>query len=82
LPGVHKSTRHGWLFGEDQARYLVTLPQAPELLAAAAAAGVPALELGRTGGTELILPEAAPISLARLRKVHEGWLPGYMRTPA
>ncbi|HMB76588.1 MAG TPA: phosphoribosylformylglycinamidine synthase subunit PurL, partial [Kiloniellaceae bacterium] len=72
LPGVHKSTRHGWLFGEDQARYLVTLPQAPELLAAAAAAGVPALELGRTGGTELILPEAAPISLARLREVHEG----------
>jgi len=53
-----------------------------DVVRAAAAAGVPALELGRTGGTELILPEAAPISLARLRKVHEGWLPGYMRTPA
>jgi phosphoribosylformylglycinamidine synthase len=82
LAGADKPTIHGWLFGEDQARYLVTLPQAAELLDAAAAAGVPALELGSTGGAELILPGSAPISLARLREAHEGWLPGYMGGPA
>ena len=41
---------HAVLFGEDQARYLVTTGDAATLLAAAKAAGVPALKLGTTGG--------------------------------
>ncbi len=67
-----------WLFGEDQARYLVTTTAAEALLAAAKAAGVPARVLGRTGGDRLILAEGEAISLAELRAGHEGWLPGYM----
>jgi phosphoribosylformylglycinamidine synthase len=66
------------LFGEDQARYLVTSRQADALLAAAEKAGVPARVLGRTGGDRLILADGVAISLADLKSVHEGWLPGYM----
>ena len=59
-----KTTLHGWLFGEDQARYLVTLPKAAPLLEAAAEAGVAGgARLGTTGGQELILPGSGPISL-------------------
>jgi phosphoribosylformylglycinamidine synthase II len=82
LPEGAMTTLHGWLFGEDQARYLVTLPNAAALLEAAAAAGVAALQLGETGGKQLILPGAQPISLERLRDAHEGWLPAYMEGPA
>ncbi|WP_193371418.1 phosphoribosylformylglycinamidine synthase subunit PurL [Pelagibius marinus] len=67
-----------WLFGEDQARYLVTTAQADALLAAAVEAGVPARVIGQTGGDRLILAEGEAISLAELRAGHEGWLPGYM----
>jgi phosphoribosylformylglycinamidine synthase II len=82
LPEGAMTTLHGWLFGEDQARYLVTLPNAAALLEAAAAAGIAALQLGETGGKQLILPGARPISLERLRDAHEGWLPAYMEGPA
>ncbi|HEY5598541.1 MAG TPA: phosphoribosylformylglycinamidine synthase subunit PurL [Kiloniellales bacterium] len=69
---------HAWLFGEDQARYLVTVPAADTVLEAAWRAGVPAARIGVTGGSGLTLPGAATISLDRLRAAHEGWLPGYM----
>jgi phosphoribosylformylglycinamidine synthase subunit PurL len=67
-----------WLFGEDQARYLVAVDKADTLLAAAEAAGVPARVLGLTGGDSLILAAREAISLAELRAGYEGWLPGYM----
>jgi phosphoribosylformylglycinamidine synthase II len=69
---------HAWLFGEDQARYLVTGTAADAVLEAARQAGVPAIRIGVTGGTGLTLPGAAPISMDKLRSAHEGWLPGYM----
>ena len=50
---------HATLFGEDQARYLVTIPQgedAAEVVREGAAAGVPILAIGRVGGDALILP--------------------------
>jgi phosphoribosylformylglycinamidine synthase len=71
-------------FGEDQARYLLTLP-APEAAALeteAAAAGIPALRLGVSGGPSLTLEGAGAISMALLRAAHEAWLPGYMAAPA
>ena len=67
-----------WLFGEDQARYLVATGEADALLAAAARAGVPARAIGRSGGNRLILAAGEAICLADLRAAHEGWLPGYM----
>ncbi|WP_422367719.1 phosphoribosylformylglycinamidine synthase subunit PurL [Pelagibius sp.] len=67
-----------WLFGEDQARYLVTSPDAEALLAAAGDAGVPAVLLGRSGGDRLILAAGEAISLAELRRAHDNWLGDYM----
>jgi phosphoribosylformylglycinamidine synthase II len=77
LPG---GPAHAALFGEDQARYLISIP-APaiySLRAAAEAAGVSVTEIGTTGGNALILPGEAPISLKDLRRAHEDWLPAYM----
>ena len=71
---------HAWAFGEDQARYLVTMPAkgAESFIARAAKAAVPALRIGTTGGSELTLAGATPISLVELGVAHEGWLPAYM----
>ena len=44
------------------------------------AAGVPAAVIGETvAEPSLTLREGCPISLARLREAHEGWLPGWDR---
>ena len=71
---------HAWLFGEDQARYLVTAPAAGAVLEAARQAGVPAVCIGETGGSGLTLAGADTISLSTLRAAHEGWMPTYMGT--
>ncbi|MGJ0512331.1 phosphoribosylformylglycinamidine synthase subunit PurL [Methylocystis sp.] len=72
---------HATLFGEDQARYLVAIPQgadAAEIVREGAAAGVHVLAIGRAGGDALILPGEAPILLIELRKAHEAPLPAFM----
>lgn len=75
-----KGLDYGWLFGEDQGRYLVTCPAetAKGLIAEAATAEVPILQLGETGGTRLILPSGHTISVDELSAAHEAWLPQYM----
>ncbi len=73
---------HAWLFGEDQARYLVATDKAEALLCAAEKAGVPAQVIGTTGGDRLTMPGSAPISLTELRDASEGWLPKYMSNAA
>ncbi len=69
-----------FLYGEDQARYLVTIraEAVDALLADAKAAGVPAEMIGVTGGKLLTLPGEAPISIADLNAAHEDWLPAFM----
>jgi phosphoribosylformylglycinamidine synthase II len=68
-----------FLFGEDQARYVVTTKNAKRLLAAAKKAKVPAMAIGVvSGGAELTLTGGVRISVDGLRSAHEGWLPGYM----
>ncbi len=70
----------GFLFGEDQARYIVTA--APENAAAirdgAETAGVACEIIGVTGGDTLTIGSATAILLDHLIGVHEGWLPSYM----
>ncbi len=73
-----ESALAGWLFGEDQARYIVVAEAALPILEAAEMAGVPAQAVGATGGSELQLEGYGHTSLARLRSLHEGWLPGLM----
>ncbi|MFQ5985135.1 MAG: phosphoribosylformylglycinamidine synthase subunit PurL [Alphaproteobacteria bacterium] len=71
---------HAWLFGEDQGRYLLEVgaDHADEVLAAAAATGVPARAIGVVAGDALTVGEAVSISIAELRDAHERWLPAYM----
>jgi phosphoribosylformylglycinamidine synthase II len=72
-------------FAEDQGRYLVTLnldPQGDEILALwneAKALGIQAPWIGTTGGSELILGNAKPVSVVALRTAHEAWFPNYSR---
>jgi phosphoribosylformylglycinamidine synthase len=69
---------HCFLFGEDQARYLVATRDPAALIARATAAGVHAIVVGEAGGEAFASRELFSIPLARLREAHEGWLPGYM----
>jgi phosphoribosylformylglycinamidine synthase len=71
---------HAFWFGEDQARYVVTVKaaQAPLVAARARQAGVPVRNLGSTGGDALTLGAERPILVKTLRETFEGWLPTYM----
>lgn len=71
---------HAFWFGEDQARYVVTVAAgvAETVMARARAAGVPARQVGLTGGDALTLEGERPIVVAKLRERFEGWLPAYM----
>jgi phosphoribosylformylglycinamidine synthase subunit PurL len=70
-----------WLFGEDQARYVVTTKDSGAIVAAAQANGVTATIIGRTGGATLTVNDAHTISVKALRESHEHWLPNYMAAP-
>ncbi len=68
----------GGLFGEDQARYLLAVEDPDGMLERAAAAGVPALRIGETGGGALTVGGCSSISLDELRGLHEGWMPAWI----
>ncbi|WP_370643318.1 phosphoribosylformylglycinamidine synthase subunit PurL [Roseomonas cutis] len=70
---------HAFWYGEDQGRYVLAVADAPALLAAAKAAGVPARVLGRVTGKDLVLPGGTTISVASLRAANEGTLPALMQ---
>jgi len=70
----------GWLFGEDQGRYLlaVTADELETILENAQSAGVVARAIGKTGGSSLTLTGCDAISLNELIRIHDQWLQGYM----
>ena len=65
-------------FGEDQARYLVAVPDHAAFTRIAEAAGIPALRLGTSGGQDLTLPDGGTISIRALRMAHERFFPSWM----
>jgi phosphoribosylformylglycinamidine synthase len=65
-------------FGEDQSRYLLAMPDSSAVMASAAAAGVPAMRIGRSGGECLTLPDGVTISLRALREAHAKFFPAWM----
>ena len=65
-------------YGEDQGRYVLAVADAPALLARAAAAGVPATRIGRSGGAALVLPEGTSIPVTELRTLNEAFLSTWM----
>jgi phosphoribosylformylglycinamidine synthase len=73
-------TAAGWLFGEEQGRYLLAIN--PDRLGAvlelAKSRGVLTRRVGTTGGAALTLDGGSAISLDELVGIHERWLPAYM----
>jgi phosphoribosylformylglycinamidine synthase len=85
--GLTFGYEHYWapqLFGEDQGRYLIALPRgSQDIYRRAEAAGVFVHPVADVGGEDFVVvfdsgDEKAVVSLAALRKAHEGWLPAYM----
>ena len=73
---------HAFLYGEDQGRYLVATDDGGALVAAAEKAGVPAVQLGYSGGPEIAVEGLLALPIAELRAAHEAWLPTYMNSAA
>jgi phosphoribosylformylglycinamidine synthase II len=69
---------YAFWFGEDQARYVVTVTDADMVAQRAHAAGVPVTRLGATGGRVLALGDERPLPINDLRRRFEHWLPAYM----
>jgi phosphoribosylformylglycinamidine synthase len=68
---------HEQLFGEDQARYVVT--GSPAILEAAGKAGIAAELVGTvTADATLNITGGPSISVAELRTAHESWFPAFM----
>jgi phosphoribosylformylglycinamidine synthase len=73
---------HGFWFGEDQARYVVTAKDPNAIAERANAAGIKLTRLGATGGAFLTLEGAQPMPIVEIKKRFESWLPAYMTGPA
>jgi phosphoribosylformylglycinamidine synthase len=74
---------HAFWFGEDQARYVITVASgaAEEVLRAIEMAHVGLHRLGATGGRVLAIAGERPLVVGELRARFESWLPNYMAAP-
>ena len=71
---------HAWWFGEDQGRYIVTVRE-NDLLSVFTklkAVEVPCVQIGLTGGEEIVVAGEGRVKVAALGEAFERWLPGYM----
>jgi len=73
---------HAYWFGEDQARYIVTVPaeRAGLVLAKMRGAEVPCARIGTTGGDAIAIAGEPPVSIDSLKSAFERWLPVYMNS--
>ena len=82
LDATSAAHAHILLFGEDQARYLVAVPDATDILAAAQAAGIHASVVGRARGRDFASGgpdgDLFRLPLDHLREMHEGWMPNWI----
>ena len=71
---------HAFWFGEDQARYVVTVRPADATAVAALARedGIALTRLGTTGGADLRLGGERPVAVEALQVRSESWFPDYM----
>ncbi|MCP4184018.1 MAG: phosphoribosylformylglycinamidine synthase subunit PurL, partial [Hyphomicrobiales bacterium] len=71
---------HAVLFGEDQARYILTVDDewADMFAANSEGSGVAFTRLGSIGGLRLKIGEYISISLDDMRNTYEAWFPDYM----
>jgi phosphoribosylformylglycinamidine synthase len=75
---------HAYWFGEDQARYIVTVPAADAglVLAKMKGAGVTCARIGTTGGGVIAVAGEPQVAVGELSRAFELWLPNYMRGAA
>jgi phosphoribosylformylglycinamidine synthase subunit PurL len=80
LAAPSSTVPHAYWFGEDQARYIVTVPAAEAglVLAKMKGAGVPCARIGTTGGDAIAVAGEAEVAVNSLRSAFEHWLPAYM----
>jgi phosphoribosylformylglycinamidine synthase len=78
LDATSPGNAHPFLFGEDQARYLIATADPEALLKATAETGLHASVVGQAGGDAFASTDLFSIPLAKLRSAHEDWMPGYM----
>ena len=81
LAGPPNMTKHhAWLFGEDQARYLLAVDEYSlnPIISTAKDKGMAAQIVGKIGGDRISAAGAFDVSLAGLREKHEAWLPDFM----
>ena len=80
LSAPQNGARHGWLFGEDQARYLMAVDKnsVNPVLATAKAKGIAGQVVGTVGGDRISADGAFDVSLEKLRAANEAWLPELM----
>jgi phosphoribosylformylglycinamidine synthase II len=78
--GECRGQPHALLFGEDQARYVITVPVdlAEFVCINAEDAGVPFRRLGQVGGDALVVDQLLTLSVQQLRDAHEAWFPAFM----
>lgn len=69
---------HAWLFGEDQARYIITTDKPRIFLKKAEQAGVTAVEIGEVKGDSVQLGSTINLPVASLKTAHEAWMPELM----
>lgn len=71
---------HAHWYGEDQARYLMTVPanQVENVISRATRASVPVRRIGTTSGDALTIPGERVLSVNALQERFEGWLPAFM----
>ena len=71
---------HAYWFGEDQARYIVTVKQDDLLgvMTKLRAVEVPCVQIGLTGGDSVAIAGERAVHVEHLRSAHERWLPAYM----
>lgn len=75
-----RTATHAFLFGEDQARYVVACAadKADDILTQANTAGVPAHIVAQIGSDALTVNGDHAVPIKKLKAIHENWLPNYM----
>ncbi len=68
---------HAWLFGEDQARYLIATNKVKAILDLATSAKVRASVIGASVGDEISVASFT-MPLEDIRNTHESWMPNFM----
>ena len=71
---------HRELFGEDQARYVLTCPpkEVAKIITQAHVKGVDIVRVGNVSGLKEVNFGGTVVSLAELSAAHEGWFPEFM----